>query len=93
MSQVLLGNTHPLDNGKPMDGPSVTTVAPPADATPREVLLAIADTRDGLWKRHSSDPAPAWVETDDPDLAQFLSTFLGCPVGRPDSSEQQDEGE
>jgi hypothetical protein len=87
MAQVLLGNTHPLDNGIPMDAPSITTVSPPADATHREVLLAIADPRDGLWQRHSSDQRPAWLESDDPALADFLATYLGCPVGRPDPSE------
>lgn len=36
----------------------------------------------GFWPAMSS-AKPVWVESDDDALAQALSYFYGCPVGRP----------
>jgi hypothetical protein len=82
MPTVLLGNTAPLDRGEPLDGPVITTISAPDDASDIEVLKAIDDPGDGCWPRHSSE-RPAWVESDVPDLAEFLGQHLGCRVGRP----------
>lgn len=38
------------------------------------------------WPNHSPQP-PAWVASDNDDLAQMLAEFYGCPVGIPDDVE------
>lgn len=39
------------------------------------------------WPNHSPK-SPAWVDSDDADLAQMLSEAYGCPVGVPEDVEQ-----
>lgn len=82
MPLVLLGNRNPLDRGQPLPGPAITSVDIGGDTPPGVVVNAIASA-DGLWRRHSADPRPAWVESPDSDLSAHLGTYLGCPVGRP----------
>jgi hypothetical protein len=42
----------------------------------------------GLWVLHSAAPAPSWVESDNPDLEQALADHYGCPIGRPQESDE-----
>jgi hypothetical protein len=65
-------------------GQSTTTITLPQDEegwTHDERVRTVAH-EDGHWRAHSSQP-PAWVESDDPDLASAFAEHWGCPVGRP----------
>jgi hypothetical protein len=49
-----------------------------------ETLTELFNPVGGLWAEHSFDSSPSWVACDeDPDLANFISAYTGCPVGRP----------
>lgn len=85
MPRVVLGNKAALDRGIAMTGHRITSLDVPAGYSDSEVVNAVADPRDGLWVRHSSDPGPAWVESDDEGVADLLAAHYGCPVGRPKS--------
>lgn len=65
-------------------GNRVTTVQYPAQRTLAERFADITDPREGLW-RHHSDQAPAWVESNDDQLAALVAEHYGCPVGCPPS--------
>lgn len=82
MITVHLGNPAPLDAGRPIPGPQVTTAFVPTTYTESEQLRTIVHD-DGIWPAHSSAPAPSWVDADDANLAEALSNHYGCPVGRP----------
>jgi hypothetical protein len=41
----------------------------------------------GVQATHSAEN-PAWVESTDPEFAQKIADYYGCPVGRPDNWEQ-----
>jgi hypothetical protein len=41
---------------------------------------------------HSTEP-PAWVESDDPALAELVSRHFGCPIGRPNNWKGRSAGD
>lgn len=82
MPFVRLGNPAALDGGRVIEGQQVTEVTIPDGYTSDQALATIRDG-DGVWRNHSGASAPTWVESDDPDLAEAISTHYGCPVGRP----------
>lgn len=77
---VYLGNSSPLDGGRPLRGPQVTKVVI-MDEDALDVRMRTITHPDGIWVRHSSAPA-TWVESDDPDLESALSAYFSCPIGR-----------
>ena len=83
---VVMGNNNPLDMGRPMGGRSVTTFNPNPD-DPLDVWMRdITHEQEGGWVRHSLE-APAWVESNVPELAEALAAHYDCPIGRPDTWE------
>lgn len=85
---ILLGNTAALDRAQPIPGNQITSAGLPSDEdgwTDEERFQAVTDTERGMgiWVMHSTAPAPAWVESSDPEFAQRIATHYGCPVGRP----------
>lgn len=86
MPFVRLGNPAALDAGRVIEGQQVTEVNIPDEYTSDQALAAIRDG-DGVWRNHSGASAPTWVESDDPDVAEAISTHYGCLVGRPDTGE------
>lgn len=62
--------------------PTVTTFTIPDEVYTSAEIMRTLTHADGSWDAHSST-SPAWVESNDADLAQSLGYFYGCPVGRP----------
>lgn len=91
MATVRLGNHHALDNMRPVRGEQVTTIHIPDDDSHEDRLRNITDVN-GLWPRIASGP-PAWVDSDDPELAQALAEYFECPVGEPDMTAPDDARE
>lgn len=83
MPIVLLGNPQPAIAGATTDehGNGVVKVVTDPEADTATVLRDLFHD-DGLWRVHSSAPAPAWVESSDDALAQAIADEAGCPVGR-----------
>lgn len=76
---VLLGNNSPVHkdvNGEDV-GPSVTEVRLADDTSLIEALKIIADDQ-GVWKAHSHDEAPTWVEGDNQALVDLLRANYKC---------------
>lgn len=84
MPVVRLGNPAALDGGRVMEGHQITEATLPDSWTSEQWLNSVTSL-DGVWRNHSGASAPSWVESDDDDLAEALSTHYGCPVGRPDN--------
>jgi hypothetical protein len=96
---VLMGNTdavHVDAGGNTVSLPGnlitkamVLAVDDPVDQQAMTITAEVATgaTMDGAWRSNSRAPAPAWVESDSPDLAQALASHYGCPIGRPDDWE------
>lgn len=84
MPRVLLGNPYPIFNGRPtVDLTAVTAVEVPDSKSLDHAVRDITHP-DGLWRAHSAEPAPAWVECKaDPELEAALAGQFGCPMGRP----------
>jgi hypothetical protein len=61
-------------------GQQVTTASPPEDVSTDEQVLAVA-----AFFAHQSTKPPAWVESDDPELAAACAEHFGCPVGSPEN--------
>jgi hypothetical protein len=61
----------------------VTTATIPLTRTFREAVRDIIHA-DGVWRAHSGDPSPAWVESDNEQLATAISEHFSCPVGQPE---------
>ena len=76
--RVELGNLHP----RGLDRPSVTLAILPGNDSADEQFGNITNA-DGIWGRHSKDPAPAWVEASNPEFAARLADHYSCPIGRP----------
>lgn len=85
MPVVRLGNPSALDGGRAMEGDDLVTDASLPDHWTAEKLFNSVTAPDGIWRNHSGVSAPSWIESDDEDLAEALSTHYGCPVGRPDN--------
>lgn len=97
MPEVRLGNNaaqhHIPDEAgdvvaTPLEGNLVTSINIPDSYTRQEALRTVWHP-DGVWAQHSTAPGPAWVESDDPALAEALAAIYGCPVGRPEDWETQ----
>lgn len=88
MPRVLMGNLHPIFNGQAIsDSTAITDVSVPDSKSLDHMLRDIAH-EDGLWRVHSADAAPSWVECPaSPELEAALADRFGCPVGRPARSE------
>lgn len=78
---VQLGNLAPRDVDASQMGNRVTTLVIPDDLTTNEAVRTVTDP-DGAWGYHSTQP-PAWVESDNSDVADQLAAHFTCPVGRP----------
>lgn len=64
-----------------------TTVVLAPGTTLLEAAVQITDPARGVWRSHSDDPAPAWVASTDPALAQLLAAQYGCEVRDPEPDE------
>lgn len=94
---VYLGNRNAVDNLEdpetgervrtPMPGKLRTTVALPAEWTLMQCAQEITGGN-GVWAKHSDDPAPAWVASTDPQLAQLLATNYGCELRDVETGEE-----
>lgn len=67
----------------PLPGDRCTTVVASAAANHSEVLRSITDPS-GVWAAHSDAPAPTWVASTAPVLAQLLADHYGCPIRDPE---------
>lgn len=82
--RVTLGNNNPVG----VDRRSVTAITVADSDTADEALRSITHD-DGVWRAHSSDPKPAWIEADDEAFAARLAAYYDVPVGRPDDWEDE----
>ena len=97
MSVVVLGNVAPLrvwkpdpnktevksepleiDNGRKDNNTHTTVVIPPG----RALDEALAEIK-GPWYTHHSGERPAWVESDDPALAEAVARSFPDEQGNP----------
>ena len=92
MASVLLGNiSHTALMSDPDTGARTRYASTHIDQsttilnTPEEGLFAQMRDVINLW-HHESDQPPAWIESDDPDLASALRKHFGCGE-RPDDWE------
>lgn len=71
---------------RPIDGPAknCTTVTVPHGLPLLEAAYDITHAQRGVWQAHSDDPAPAWVASTDPTLAQILAAHWTCELRDPD---------
>lgn len=65
---------RPLPEGK------LCTTANLPEGTPLVEALTIITAGNGVWANHSDDPAPAWVASTSPRLAEVLGEHYGCEV-------------
>lgn len=93
MTTVWLGNRKAVevtrnDDGSqkrtPLPGKRCTTVSPPDGQPLGETFTAITGPG-GLWLHHSDAPAPSWVASTDPNLANLLAAHYGCDVRDPEA--------
>ncbi len=93
MTTVWLGNhkavevTRKSDGSverRPLKGLRCTTVSPPEGQPIGATFNAITGAG-GLWPYHSDAPAPAWVASTDPALAQLLAAHYGCERRDPEA--------
>lgn len=88
MAIVMLGNPQPAIAGSTVDehGNGVVKVVTDPESDIATVLRDLfhddGTPNVGLWVAHSTAPAPAWVESDDAELAQAIADHAGCRVGR-----------
>lgn len=85
MAIARLGNRAAIDRGQLLPGNRITTFNLREDGSPLEHRLRDITDPDGLWTHMSAAP-PAWVESDDAEVAIALNSFYGCPIGRPDDT-------
>lgn len=82
---IALGNVAALDAGRLMPpGRRITSAGFDPVLTSEEIFKTVTETQSGggFWVAHSTQP-PAWVESNDPGLAESISAHYGCPIGRP----------
>lgn len=85
MATIWLGNHQAIDaEGQPLDGKRCTVVQPAEGLTIPELIHDLTHEQ-GVWAAHSTTPAPAWVASDDGDLAQAISAVYGCPIREPEA--------
>lgn len=93
MPTVTLGNTAPIETRKPDDsvlefervprediGETYTVFSVPEGTSLIESVTTITRAFDG----HHSDDAAAWVESDDPILAEALAQHYKCEIRKSD---------
>lgn len=90
MPVVRLGNPAGLDGGRQIAGDTVTTAVLPDNWSADQCFAGIT-AGDGVWRNHSGASAPTWVESDDADLAEAISSHYGCPVGRLDTGDGESD--
>lgn len=76
---------------RPAPGKRCTTVQPPDGMALVDVLYDIVLPGRGIWAAHSDDPAPAWVASTDPALAQVLAAHYDCELRQPEPDHQASE--
>lgn len=69
----------PPEERETLDGKRRTEVHLPDEASFMDALRTITDPR-GVWAAHSPDPAPAWVSSSHPLLAEVLGQHYRCEV-------------
>lgn len=92
MATVFLGNTKVHEAQKPDPdrdertyvlradiGQQTTVVHVPEDASIGTALAEVG----AAWREHSPEP-PAWVDSEDDDLRQLLSSHFSCPAEMPE---------
>jgi hypothetical protein len=83
---AFLGNhkVHLADTDEKPKGKHRTEVMPHPDRDDvAEVFADITGAR-GIWAKHAAAGSkPAWVASDNPDLAKLLSAFYGCQIRKP----------
>ncbi|GGK61474.1 hypothetical protein Sme01_03180 [Sphaerisporangium melleum] len=93
MTTVWLGNRKAVEvtrksdgsaERRPLKGKRCTTVSPPEGQPIGDTFTAITGAG-GLWPYHSDAPAPAWVASTDPALAQLLASHYGCELRDPEA--------
>ncbi|WP_066373940.1 hypothetical protein [Herbidospora mongoliensis] len=82
---VWLGNRQAVhkDDRQALPGKRCTVVAIREDASLLDAATDITHPK-GVWAAHSDAPAPAWVASTDPALAQLLADHYGCELRDPD---------
>lgn len=92
MPSVVLGNTAPIEPVKIDEASDAVTRVPRPDLGNQETIWRIPGDESLAnvtrlvtegWSSHHSDAPPAWVESDDPLVAEILSREFECPIGRP----------
>jgi hypothetical protein len=58
----------------------ITTSWQPPSYTLDEMVHNLAHPAEGQWNSHSAARRPAWVWSDDAELAAALGDAFGCPV-------------
>lgn len=92
---VYLGNRNAIevitaDDGttsrRPVGIPKTATkIIIPGDVSLIDAARDLTHATSGTWQAHSDDPAPAWVASTDPALAQLLAAHWGgIEVREPD---------
>jgi hypothetical protein len=83
MPVVQVGNPQAIDHRTraAIAGQRVTTFHID-DSYPLEKAVTSLVHADGAFSAHSVAAGPAWVESNDPELAEALAVHWGCPVGR-----------
>ena len=79
---IVLGNRDAMDAGTPMPvGRRATRCMFPDTWPPADLLTAVTHPEQGVWARHALPGAsPAWVASDNPQVAAALADHYGCPV-------------
>jgi hypothetical protein len=81
MSIILLGHEEPG---------VITTVHMPDSYTLQEQVRTIAHEDEatvGVWRAHSDNRTPTWVDGDDAKLVKALAKEYDCPIGNPAEKE------
>lgn len=66
-----------------IEGPQVTTLEVPA-STPLDAALTEIKN---AWALHSASDAPDWVDGNDDLLVRAVASTFQCPIGAPDTTE------
>jgi hypothetical protein len=78
---IRFGNPAALESGQLLTGEQVTTVNIP-ERYDEEQCFDVITGLEGVWSTYSAASAPTWIESDNEDLAEQLSEYYACPIGR-----------
>lgn len=70
-----------------LPGKRCTTIVLAPGLSLMEAAYDITHTARGVWQAHSDAPAPAWVASTWPALAQLLSDHWSCEMRQPDPTD------